>query len=237
MQVQFEGFEGPLDLLLHLINTLEIDIYDIPMTLITEQYMSYIQAMQRLELDVASKYMVMAATLLSIKSKMLLPIEEEKQMDIDYEDPRQSLVDQLLEYQKVKEAAQWFDHEQEAQLNFFVHDILDLSSYTEKNELKEDAHGINELQKLMQNILTKEKELETKSVAREEISIQEEIEHIYQLACQHREVNIQKVMEKQTLAHNVVTFLALLELVKNHKISIQQKELFSPLYICKREGA
>ena len=108
-EVKTEAFEGPLDLLLHLINRLEIDIYDIKMAEITSQYMEHIHAMRVLELNEASEYLVMAATLLSIKSKMLLPIHQDEEMEDDFDiqlnDPRDELVSRLIEYKKYKEAA------------------------------------------------------------------------------------------------------------------------------------
>ena len=108
--VKINAFEGPLDLLLHLINRLEIDIYDIPVSEITEQYMLYIHTMQELHLDIASEYLVMAATLLSIKSRMLLPKQEEELFEDEFgeepeEDPRDELMRRLIEYRKYKEAA------------------------------------------------------------------------------------------------------------------------------------
>src|SRR5690625_1963118 len=106
-QVTLDVFEGPLDLLLHLINQLEIDIYDIPVAQITEQYMEYIHTMQYLELNIASEYLVMAATLLEIKSKMLLPVQEKTEDFDDYEeDPREELMERLIEYRKYKDAAE-----------------------------------------------------------------------------------------------------------------------------------
>ena len=108
--VKIDAFEGPLDLLLHLINRLEIDIYDIPVSEMTEQYLLYIHAMKELQLDLASEFLVMAATLLAIKSKMLLPKHEEEMLDENFdidleEDPREELVERLIEYRKYKEAA------------------------------------------------------------------------------------------------------------------------------------
>src|SRR5690606_30870527 len=98
-KVKIDAFEGPLDLLLHLINSYEIDIYDIPVAQITEQYMIYIHTMQKLELDIASEYLVMAATLLAIKSQMLLPNPEIDEIEDEYEeDPREELVKRLIEY-------------------------------------------------------------------------------------------------------------------------------------------
>ena len=101
-QVELDAFEGPLDLLLHLINQQEIDIYDIPMAEITKQYMDYIHTMQKLELNIASEYLVMAATLVAIKSQMLLPNQEMiDEIDEYTEDPREELIGRLIEYRKV----------------------------------------------------------------------------------------------------------------------------------------
>src|SRR5690625_4915380 len=106
-EVKLATFEGPLDLLLHLINQYEIDIYDIPVSEITEQYMNYINAMQNLELNIASEYLVMAATLIAIKSQMLLPKQEiVEEIDEYEEDPREELMQRLIEYRKYKNAAE-----------------------------------------------------------------------------------------------------------------------------------
>src|SRR5690625_6108460 len=105
-EVKLETFEGPLDLLLHLIHELEIDIYDIPVAEITDQYMAYVTQMQEIELDIASEYLVMAATLLQMKSAMLLPKQEVDYEDEYEEDPREQLVQRLIEYQRFKEAAE-----------------------------------------------------------------------------------------------------------------------------------
>src|SRR5690625_1830492 len=105
-QVKLDGFEGPLDLLLHLVNQLEIDIYDIPVAEITSQYIEFIRTMEKIELNIASEYLVMAATLLEIKSAMLLPKKEVSLEDEYEEDPRDQLIKRLIEYSKYKEAAE-----------------------------------------------------------------------------------------------------------------------------------
>lgn len=107
-QVKVDGFEGPLDLLLHLVNRYEIDIYDIPVSKITDQYMNYIHTMRELELDLASEYLVMAASLLAIKSQMLLPNPTLEEVDDESleEDPREDLMRKLIEYRKYKQAAE-----------------------------------------------------------------------------------------------------------------------------------
>src|SRR5690606_36920451 len=132
--VKIEAYEGPLDLLLHLIKKLEIDIYDIPMSEITEQYLLYIHSMQVLELDIASEYLVMAATLLAIKSQMLLPKYEEdlddEILDEDYSsDPREELVAKLLEYRKYKEASLDLKEKEKERALMFTKAPSDLSDY------------------------------------------------------------------------------------------------------------
>lgn len=133
----------PLDLLLHLIHQLEIDIYDIPVAEITEQYLDYIHTMKELELDVASEYLVMASTLLAIKSKMLLPKQEPSEPDEDYtveEDPREQLVERLLEYKKYKEAAGTFKRLEAYRNEIFTKPPSDLSAFAP------DADGKNRRQ-------------------------------------------------------------------------------------------
>lgn len=120
-QVKLEAFEGPLDLLLHLINKYEIDINDIPVAQITEQYMHYIHTMQKLDLNIASEYLVMAATLVAIKSQMLLPKQEiDEEMDEYVEDPREELMHRLIEYRKYKDAAEKLKQKEEESSHLFT---------------------------------------------------------------------------------------------------------------------
>ena len=140
-KVKIDGFEGPLDLLLHLINHLEVDIYDIPVADITEQYMIYIHAMKELQLDVASEYLVMAATLLEIKSKMLLPnhnkdFDEELMIEME-EDPREELVEKLIEYRKYKEIAEDLKILGEERSLLFTKPPSDLTEYAKELKSRE----------------------------------------------------------------------------------------------------
>ena len=130
--VKMDAFEGPLDLLLHLVGKLEIDIYDISVSMVTDQYVSYIRAMQHLELDVASEYLVMAATLLQLKSKQLLPIEQteyDEIPDFEEEPTREGLIQQLIEYKAYKEAALVLKEKEEARLELFSKQPEDLMRY------------------------------------------------------------------------------------------------------------
>lgn len=245
--VKIDAFEGPLDLLLHLINRYEIDIYDIPMAQITEQYLNFIHTMQSLELDVASEYLVMAATLLAIKSKMLLPkneetLNEELEFNGDEmeEDPRDELMRRLLEYRQYKEAATNLkEYEKDRSLLYtrppgnlaqFIPDnrespISDVSLY--------DMLGA--LQQLMKRKKWKEPKLTT--VQRQEIPIQQRMEQILE--------ELDKVKGRQSFSslfpifersYIVVTFLAILELMKNNAITCVQEKNFEDIYIYSMKG-
>lgn len=137
INLKLDVFEGPLDLLLHLIQKLEIDIYDIPITAVTEQYMSYIHAMQTLELEVAGEYLVMVATLMAIKSQMLLPKQELEIIDdedfFEEEDPREALVAQLLEYRKFKYALTVLHEKEEERKLYYTKEPMDMDDYKEED--------------------------------------------------------------------------------------------------------
>ena len=137
LNVKLDIFEGPLDLLLHLIKTMEIDIYDISIAEITEQYMSYIHTMRKLDLEIAGEFIVMAATLMSIKSKMLLPQEiVELDEDSEYEaiDPREALVQQLLDYKKFKYVATVLKELETERGDYFTKEVTDLSMYEQESK-------------------------------------------------------------------------------------------------------
>ncbi|RAM13581.1 segregation/condensation protein A, partial [Listeria ivanovii] len=147
MNFKVDAFEGPLDLLLHLIGQLEVDIYDIPMAEITDQYMEFVHTMQEMELDVASEYLVMAATLLAIKSKMLLPKQE---LEIDYdtleeeEDPRDALVEKLMEYKRFKEAAKELKEKEAERSFYFSKPPMDLAEYDDGTNVAELDVSLND---------------------------------------------------------------------------------------------
>ncbi|MET1179660.1 segregation/condensation protein A [Peribacillus simplex] len=244
--IKIDAFEGPMDLLLHLINRLEIDIYDIPMADITDQYLSYIHTMQHLELDVASEYLVMAATLLAIKSKTLLPKhEDELMMDEDgemfEEDPRDELVEKLLEYKKYKNAAEEFKGMEEERSLIFTKPPSDLSVYvkeaeSDKQELNISLYDmLGALQKLLRRQKI-QKPLYTK-VTKQEISIEKRMDEIM--------IELQSIKGKKSFfelfslpvkEHIVITFMAVLELMKLNEIIVEQEDNFSDIMIAAKEG-
>ncbi|WP_210365594.1 segregation/condensation protein A [Bacillus sp. REN3] len=243
--VKIEAFEGPLDLLLHLINRLEIDIYDIPVAEITEQYLVYIHAMKELQLDVASEYLVMAATLLAIKSKMLLPKhEEELDEGFEYEleeDPRNELVERLIEYKKFKEAANDLKLLEQERGLMYTKPPSDLSEYTkevhtENTDLDISIYDmLGAFQKLMRRKRL-QKPMSTK-ITRQEISIEKRMEEIVGfLKTSGKRRRFNELFPESDKTHIVVTFLAILELIKRKEINVEQEQNFAEIYMTARKG-
>lgn len=240
-QVKIDAFEGPLDLLLHLINRLEIDIYDIPVAQVTEQYLSYIKTMNELKLDVASEFLVMAATLLAIKSKMLLPKHEEdfNEEDADFtyeEDPRDELVERLIEYRKYKEAAHDLKTLEQERSLIYTKPPSDLSDFTkEKQQEKSDLNvSLYDMLAAFQKLLRRKKlqrPMATK-IARQEISIEKRMSEIMdELKQQKTRINFNDLFPFPEKEHIVVTFLAILELIKRKEIDIEQQENFGEIFV------
>ncbi|QFT89463.1 Segregation and condensation protein A [Bacillus sp. THAF10] len=244
--VKIEAFEGPLDLLLHLINRLEIDIYDIPVSQITEQYLIYIHTMKELQLDVASEYLVMAATLIEIKSKMLLPKHEEMIEDDgefgDYEeDPREELMKRLIEYRKYKEAADDLKELEEERSQLFTKAPSDLSGLMKEvapEEIQLDVSlydMLGALQKLMRRKKF-QKPLQTR-ITRQEIPIERRMEELLSDLKMHRgRKHFYDLFPDSTREYIVVTFLAVLELLKKNHIQLDQENNFSDIYVSYKEG-
>ncbi|WP_413309064.1 segregation/condensation protein A [Bacillus sp. 1P10SD] len=247
-QVKIDAFEGPLDLLLHLINRLEIDIYDIPVAQITEQYLMYIKTMTELKLDVASEFLVMAATLLAIKSKMLLPKHEESYVDEDpdmsfEEDPRDELVERLIEYRKYKEAAQDLKSMEEERGLMFTKPPSDLSDFAKEKhpERTELNVSLYDMLAAFQKLLRRKKlqrPMATK-IARQEISIETRmIEIMTELKQLKGRKNFNELFPYPAKEHIVVTFLAVLELIKRNEIDVEQQENFGEIFVeAVKEGA
>ncbi|MFE8702616.1 segregation/condensation protein A [Cytobacillus sp. FJAT-54145] len=242
--VKLEAFEGPLDLLLHLINRLEIDIYDIPMAKITEQYLFYIHAMKELKLDVASEYLVMAATLLAIKSKMLLPKhEEELEDEFEFEmeeDPRDELVERLIEYKKYKEAAVDLKLLEQERGLMFTKPPSDLTDFSKEvqSERKDLNVSLYDMLGAFQKLLRRKKlqrPMATR-IARQEIPIEKRIEEIIQeLKTFKGKKSFYDLFPYRERNHIVVTFLAILELMKRKEIIIEQEKNFAEIFVMGKE--
>ena len=234
-EVVLDVFEGPLDLLLHLINQLEIDIYDIPVAQITEQYMEYIQTMQHLELNNASEYLVMAATLLEIKSKMLLPtLEITDEFDEYEEDPREELMERLIEYRKYKEAAEDLKEKEKDEHQIFTRPpavFKDLD--TRVPVVKGDVSIYDMLGALNKMFQRKQwNEPQDTRITRTEIPIEQRMVEVLTIVKRSKKgTAFDQLFSYQSKSHIVVTFIALLELMKNNEVYCKQANHFDPLYV------
>lgn len=239
--VKIDVFEGPLDLLLHLIKKLEVDIYDIPIAEITNQYMNHLHAMQELQLDVAGEYLVMAATLMSIKSTMLIPQNEkeesfeEEEFYMDEEDPRDSLAEMLLEYQKYKQAAQKLNAKKEERQLLYSKEPSDLSDYQPYIPLEQFQVGMEDLMSAFSDILKRVALMEEppQSIETEEVSIEEKMEWVEQKLNDSKEnaVCFTELFERPNRKEIVTVFLAVLELMKENVIVAEQKESYGEIFL------
>lgn len=243
MTLELEAFEGPLDLLLHLINQMEIDIYDIPIAKITDQYMDYIRHMQIVQIDVASEYFVMAATLMRIKSEMLVPRNEHQaaiEEDFyDEEDPRMQLIDLLLEYKQIKEVIPKFEERSKDRAGYFGKDPTNIGLYQEKIELKNPGLTAEDLAKVFSDVL-KRHQLEMPhptTIKADEMTVVERMETIRELInrSDDRRISFSALIENPTRKIIVITFLALLELIKDNQVLVQQESTQSDISISMAE--
>lgn len=239
LKLELDVFEGPLDLLLHLINKFEIDIYDIPILQITEQYMHYLKKMQNLQIDVASEYFVMAASLMRIKSEMLVPRNENHaEIEEDFyedEDPRKALMEILLEYKQIKNVVPKFEERSEERSDYFGKDPSDISQFQETIELKDTGLGVDDLANIFTNMLRQHR-LDTPQPTKidtEEITVIEQMENIRArfITTGRSRISFSELIEKPTRQTLVVTFLALLEMVKENQVFIQQESLDADISI------
>jgi segregation and condensation protein A len=227
---RLEGFEGPLDLLLHLIQKNELDIFNIPISLITEQYLEYLQLMKVLNLDVAGEYLLMASTLLHMKSKMLLPKSSEGEEE-EEEDPRAELVRRLLEYQKYKNAALEMEKRPLLDRDVFIR----LTSAEPEEEPEEERIEVNlfELLEAFRQVLERVKPETVHEVILEHMSVEDKIQEILALLeKENRSMAFHRLFPEQASRRVVViTLLAILELVKMKRIRIFQLALFETIRI------
>jgi segregation and condensation protein A len=226
--VRLEAFEGPLDLLLHLIRKNELDIMDIPIALITEQYLEYMKLMKELNLDVAGDYLLMASTLLHIKSKMLLPVSQEEEEE-GGEDPRAELVRRLLEYQKFRDAAGDLDRRPLKGRDIFVRAVP-----PDPQELQEEGKmevSLFDLLEALRQVLARVRPEAVHEVMLEPVTVEERVQEILSLLQREkRSIAFHSLFgERVSRRMIVVTFLAILELVKMKQIRLFQMAPFETI--------
>ena len=227
--IRLEVFEGPLDLLLYLIKKEEFDIYDVPVSQITEQYFEYIGLMHMLDLDIAGEFLVMAATLMHIKSRMLLPKEELAEEE-EEEDTKEALMEKLLEYRKYKEAASILEQKELQQQNVFTR-----SGEEEKGEVLLDVN-LFDLLGALSNVLERLKEEPETEIVRDETTVKNKIEFILGILAKEKQVRFTRIFAgSRSKDEAVVTFLALLELMKLQEVRVKQKTRFGEIYLYKTQ--
>jgi segregation and condensation protein A len=233
--VRVSAFEGPLDLLLHLIKKNEVSIYDIPVALITQQYLEYLELMDELNLDIAGEFLVMAATLIHVKSRMLLPRPDPAQEDPE-EDPREALMRRLLEHQKYKAAAELL-HEREIQRSaqWLRPDgrLADVIGDAPEPEVDVDLFS---LMTAFRHVLERVRHRPQVPLPPEQVSIEDRIEQLLARLSETQARGFEELFEDvQTRAGMIVTFLALLEMIRLKQVRVFQQGNFGPIRVYKRE--
>lgn len=226
--VKIDAFEGPLDLLLHLIKESKVDIWDIKIVDITDQYLNYIKSMESLNLNIASEYLVMASELMEMKSRMLLPRYQEEDNE-EEEDPREQLINRLIEYQKYKDMTENFKELESIRHEFYTKAPESLKEYApEGNMVLSDDLTLDDLMMAFQKFLDRKK-LEkplTTTVTKREITVEERRNNIRSILNKKKKVDFFELFEEVTKEYVVVTFLAVLEMAKKQELVIYQENNF-----------
>ncbi len=230
-QVRLEKFEGPLDLLLHLIKENRINIYDIPIALITQQYIDYLEQMRSLNLFVAGEFLVMAATLLHIKSRLLLPVDERPPDEDDGPDPREELVRRLLEYKQFKEAARELDDRGRRWRDVFLRDPEPLPE-PEPDELTSEDLSLFDLVSALQSIIARTPSSPLIEIIPDHLTVRNQMTSILDMMETRESLTFEELFTGEvTRITVIVTFLALLELIRLRTVRVYQAELFGSILV------
>lgn len=233
--IKIDAFEGPLDLLLHLIKEKNVDIYDISIEEITKSYLDYINKMEELNINIASSYLVIAAELMEIKSKSLLPKVENEEDNEEEEVSRENLINKLVEYKKYKEMTEVFKELEINRNNIYIKPPENINNYV-NNEIYNEEIEIDKLVEAMKSFLSRkelEKPLKTK-ITNKEYSVKERKNSIRNIIRNKKRVEFTELFEEYNKSYIAVTFLSVLELAKEHELKISQDKNFDNIFI---EGA
>lgn len=238
-KIVLDSYEGPLDLLLNLIEKSKIDIYDIPINIITEQYLEYIDGMEKFDLEITSDFLVMAATLLQIKSKLLLPKVIHTDEEEEEEDPRDELVRRLLAYKKYKEVASELRLYEDLGIKSFIKPQEDLTQF-EDDEIQIGPFDVDSLLKTLSKMLDrrglKSEVLSLEEIRRDEFTIKDCTENILERLLVNKKIRFSQLLNDSSTRNEIVAyFLSLLELMRFRNIFVKQDEAFSDLIIIKND--
>lgn len=225
-------FEGPLDLLLHLIKKSKMEIFDIEISKITEEYIKYINSMKELNLDIASEYLVMASELIEIKSKKLLPTKEEKEDEEDI-NPEEELKRRLIEYKKYKESTEVFRNLEEKRSYYYTKSPENMKKYS-LEKLENDGNvSLFDLLDAFQKLLERREASKPRNtkITRKEMSVKERVVKIRDILRVKKKVSFIELFDDFSKPYVVVTFLSVLEMVKGREINIKQDNNFGDIYL------
>jgi segregation and condensation protein A len=234
-EIKLPNFEGPLDLLLFLIRKHKIDIYDIPIAFILSEYLKYLSVMRGLNIAIEGAFLEMAATLIQIKLRTLLPrpIAEEE------EDPRTELVSNLLEYQKIKEKAELLSNLAEENRYYFYRQIDKLTQKSIKDfaisyEIEQDSGDLYELIKALQKYVIQKPQEIPENITLEKIKVEDKIKEVSKLIKKNKKMLFSDIIRPCSKLEAIAFFLAILELIRMKKIVVFQNKRFSEIYISRR---
>ncbi len=233
--IKLPNFEGPLDLLLYLIRKHKIDIYDIPIAFMLEEYLKYLAAMDDLNISIEGEFMEMAATLIQIKIRSLLP----KSVEEDLEDPRIELVNNLLAYQKVKETTEILSELAEENRYYFYRSMDDdarkeIQQSAVSYELEQKDVDLYDLIKVLQKYIIQKPQEMSEDISLDEYKVEVKIEELKKLLRTHKKILFSDLIKNSSRIELIAFFLAILELIKRKKVNIFQSAQFSDIHINKR---
>ena len=230
IEIKIDEFEGPLDLLLHLIKESKMDIFNLKIELIADQYLDYINKMEEMNLDIASSYLVMAAELIEMKSRMLLPQKDKEEEE--EEDPQEQLVNRLIEYQKYKDLTEEFKKLEKERHTFFTKTPENIREYLPEVEVISNTDvTLNDLLEAFQKFLERQKQNEPLStkVTKREMSVEERCMSIKNMLKTKKKFNFLELFDVLTKEYVVVTFLAILEMARQNELIIIQDNNFGEI--------
>ena len=232
--IDINDFHGPLDLLLHLVRSTKMDIYEIDTSVIIEEYLEYIKKMQDLNIDIASEFLVMAATLVHLKSKMLIGSTEEESSEEEYDiNSEEDLKKRILEYEKYKSMTEVFKELEEKRGDFFTKAPVSLKEYTDQSIINDGSLTLDDLVNallLFQERLNEKKPIQTK-ITRKELSVEDRMVSIKSKLKKGVKTNFIDLFEEITKEYLIVTFLAILQMNKNDEINIYQEKSFGNIFV------
>ncbi len=231
--IKINEFEGPLDLLLHLIKESNIDIYDISIEEITKQYLDYLNSMKKLDIEIASSYLVMASELMLIKSKSLLPNNKDEEEIEEEELNKEALINKLIEYQKYKELTKNFKDLELERKNIYTKAPTKITNITNEKYINNSDITIDDLLDAFSKFLErkdKERPINTK-ITNKEYSVNKRKNDIKKILKEKKKAEFKELFDNYNKSYIIVTFLSILELAKENTINIIQKDNFDNIYI------